>query len=41
MAGLTNEQVGERLAAVNEQDDLGNDLVPDYMTAVRDRAFHG
>jgi len=26
---------------VNERDDLGNDLVPDYMTAVKDRAFYG
>ncbi|MEO8848354.1 MAG: sorbosone dehydrogenase family protein [Casimicrobiaceae bacterium] len=27
--------------AVNERDELGNDLVPDYMTAVRDGAFYG
>jgi hypothetical protein len=26
---------------VNERDELGNDLVPDYMTAVRDGAFYG
>jgi len=28
-------------AAVNERDELGNDLVPDYMTRVRDGAFYG
>jgi glucose/arabinose dehydrogenase len=27
--------------AVNERDELGPDLVPDYMTAVRDGAFYG
>lgn len=27
--------------AVNERDELGNDLVPDYMTSVRDGAFYG
>jgi glucose/arabinose dehydrogenase len=27
--------------AVNERDELGNDLVPDYMTAVREGAFYG
>jgi glucose/arabinose dehydrogenase len=27
--------------AVNERDELGGDLVPDYMTAVRDGAFYG
>ncbi len=26
---------------VNERDDLGDDLVPDYMTAVREAAFYG
>ncbi|AOG23158.1 NHL repeat family protein [Acidovorax sp. RAC01] len=26
---------------VNERDELGNDLVPDYLTAVRDGAFYG
>jgi glucose/arabinose dehydrogenase len=26
---------------VNERDDLGNDLVPDYLTAVRDGGFYG
>jgi glucose/arabinose dehydrogenase len=27
--------------AVNERDELGNDLVPDYITSVRDGAFYG
>ncbi len=27
--------------SVNERDELGNDLVPDYMTSVRDGAFYG
>lgn len=27
--------------AVNERDELGGDLVPDYMTALRDGAFYG
>ena len=27
--------------SVNERDELGNDLVPDYMTAVTDGAFYG
>jgi glucose/arabinose dehydrogenase len=27
--------------AVNERDELGSDLVPDFMTAVRDGAFYG
>jgi glucose/arabinose dehydrogenase len=28
-------------AAVNERDELGGDLVPDYMTSVRDGGFYG
>ena len=33
---------GDRLwVSVNERDELGNDLVPDYMTAVEDGAFYG
>jgi glucose/arabinose dehydrogenase len=28
-------------AAVNERDELGGDLVPDYMTVVRDGGFYG
>jgi glucose/arabinose dehydrogenase len=27
--------------AVNERDELGSDLVPDYMTSIRDGAFYG
>jgi glucose/arabinose dehydrogenase len=27
--------------SVNERDELGNDLVPDYMTSVKDGAFYG
>jgi len=34
-------QSGELWTTVNERDDLGNDLVPDYMTAVHDGAFYG
>ncbi len=34
-------QTGALWAAVNERDELGKDLVPDYMTAVRDGAFYG
>ncbi|MGN6315635.1 PQQ-dependent sugar dehydrogenase [Trinickia sp.] len=34
-------QSGALWTAVNERDDLGNNLVPDYMTAVRDGAFYG
>ena len=32
---------GELWTAVNERDELGNDLVPDYMTAVHEGAFYG
>ncbi len=32
---------GALWTAVNERDELGNDLVPDYMTAVRDGGFYG
>ncbi|MFZ6760472.1 PQQ-dependent sugar dehydrogenase [Undibacterium sp. Ji50W] len=34
-------QSGQLWAAVNERDELGNDLVPDYMTSVRDGGFYG
>ena len=34
-------QTGALWTAVNERDELGSDLVPDYMTAVRDGAFYG
>jgi glucose/arabinose dehydrogenase len=34
--------VGDTLwTAVNERDELGSDLVPDYMTSVRDGGFYG
>jgi len=32
---------GALWVAVNERDDLGNNLVPDYMTAVKQGAFYG
>jgi glucose/arabinose dehydrogenase len=32
---------GALWTTVNERDELGNDLVPDYMTVVRDGAFYG
>ena len=34
-------QTGQLWAVVNERDELGPDLVPDYLTAVRDGAFYG
>jgi len=34
-------QTGALWTAVNERDELGNDLVPDYITSVRDGAFYG
>src|SRR5882757_914823 len=34
-------QSGALWVAVNERDELGSDLVPDYMTAVQDGAFYG
>lgn len=34
-------QSGALWTAVNERDELGNDLVPDYMTSVKDGAFYG
>jgi glucose/arabinose dehydrogenase len=32
---------GALWTAVNERDELGSDLVPDYMTSVKDGAFYG
>src|SRR3546814_18474101 len=32
---------GALWGAVNERDELGSDLVPDYMTSVRDGGFYG
>jgi glucose/arabinose dehydrogenase len=34
-------QTGALWVVVNERDELGNDLVPDYMTSVKDGAFYG
>ncbi len=34
----TTEQLG---TVVNERDDLGDDLVPDYLTSVRENGFYG
>jgi glucose/arabinose dehydrogenase len=34
-------QSGALWVAVNERDELGDDLVPDYMTSVKDGAFYG
>ena len=40
--GLAWEPTSDALwTAVNERDELGSDLVPDYMTAVRDGGFYG
>lgn len=40
--GMTWEpESGALWVAVNERDELGSDLVPDYMTAVHDGAFYG
>ncbi|MEP7069813.1 MAG: sorbosone dehydrogenase family protein [Usitatibacter sp.] len=34
-------ETGMLWTSVNERDELGSDLVPDYMTSVRDGAFYG
>ncbi len=34
-------QSGALWTVVNERDEIGNDLVPDYMTSVKDGAFYG
>ena len=40
--GLTFEpQSGQLWTVVNERDEIGPDLVPDYMTSVKDGAFYG
>ncbi|MEH2531263.1 glucose/arabinose dehydrogenase [Bradyrhizobium sp. AZCC 1588] len=36
-----NPVTGELWVVVNERDEIGNDLVPDYMTSVKDGAFYG
>jgi glucose/arabinose dehydrogenase len=40
--GLTfHPDSGELFAVINERDELGPNLVPDYMTSVKDGAFYG
>jgi glucose/arabinose dehydrogenase len=39
--GMAWEPSGQLWVAVNERDELGSDLVPDYITAVRSGAFYG
>ncbi|QCP59562.1 sorbosone dehydrogenase family protein [Pantoea sp. SO10] len=34
-------QSGKLWAIVNERDEIGSDLVPDYMTSVQDKGFYG
>lgn len=34
-------QTGALWTTVNKRDELGNDLIPDYMTSVRDGSFYG
>lgn len=36
-----NPQTGALWAVVNERDELGSDLVPDYLTSVKEGAFYG
>ena len=36
-----NPASGQLWVVVNERDELGSDLVPDYLTSVRDGAFYG
>jgi glucose/arabinose dehydrogenase len=36
-----NPRTGELWTSVNERDELGSDLVPDYITSVRDGGFYG
>jgi glucose/arabinose dehydrogenase len=36
-----NPESGELWVVVNERDEIGSDLVPDYMTSVRDGGFYG
>ena len=39
--GLAWSPAGKLWTAANERDEIGGDLVPDYMTAVNDGAFYG
>jgi glucose/arabinose dehydrogenase len=36
-----NPETGELWTSVNERDELGDDLVPDYVTSVKDGGFYG
>jgi glucose/arabinose dehydrogenase len=36
-----NPETGQLWAVINERDELGPDLVPDYLTSVRDGGFYG
>ena len=36
-----NPQNGDLWAVVNERDEIGSDLVPDYLTSVKDGGFYG
>jgi glucose/arabinose dehydrogenase len=36
-----NPLTGQLWTTVNERDEIGNDLVPDYMTSVKDGGFYG
>ncbi|MEI9400679.1 sorbosone dehydrogenase family protein [Mesorhizobium argentiipisi] len=36
-----NPETGKLWVAVNERDEIGDDLVPDYITSVRNGAFYG
>jgi len=36
-----NPETGELWTAVNERDELGDDLVPDYITSVKQNGFYG
>ena len=39
--GMAWDEAGQLWVAVNERDEIGGDLVPDYMTALHDGAFYG
>jgi hypothetical protein len=41
-AGIAvNQETGDLWASTNERDGLGDDLVPDYVTRVKERGFYG
>src|SRR6476620_6887988 len=40
-SGSTSTPGATGCAAVNERDEIGSDLVPDYITSVREGAFYG